>query len=53
MDTGLIPEETRKSVRTDFILVWPLLKSSPPIETFLIEAKSITPIIKRVRGFVG
>lgn len=42
----LIPAPTRKSTRTDFILVWPLLKSSPPIKLFLWMAKSINPVNK-------
>ena len=33
LEVGLMPAETRKSTTTDFILVWPLLKSSPPIIT--------------------
>jgi len=41
----LIPAPTRKSTRTDFILVWPLLKSSPPIKLFLLIAKSTSPVV--------
>merc|ERR1719399_886489 len=33
----------RKSTITDFIFVWPDLKSSPPIITFFCSASSITP----------
>merc|ERR1719191_1994729 len=40
---GLMPAETRKSIITLFILVWPLLKSSPPIITLCVSAISITP----------
>lgn len=39
----LMPAPTRKSTRTDFILVWPLLKSSPPMSEFFSTAYSITP----------
>ena len=43
MAVGLMPAETRKSTMTDFILVWPDLKSSPPIITSCFSAISITP----------
>ena len=43
MEVGLIPAETRKSTRTDLILVCPDLKSSPPIKTPNLKASSITP----------
>mmetsp|Transcript_6505 Transcript_6505/g.13423 ORF Transcript_6505/g.13423 Transcript_6505/m.13423 type:complete len:226 (+) Transcript_6505:970-1647(+) len=43
MLTGLMPADTRKSTNTDFILVWPDLKSSPPTNTPLRVARSITP----------
>lgn len=38
-----MPAPTRKSTRTDFILVCPLLKSSPPMREFFSIATSITP----------
>ena len=40
---GLRPAPTRKSTRTDFILVWPDLKSSPAINTPLSTANSTRP----------
>merc|ERR1719231_238046 len=40
---GLMPADTRKSIMTDFILVWPDLKSSPPIMTLCFSASSMTP----------
>merc|ERR1719353_621946 len=43
MAVGLMPAETRKSIITDFIFVWPDLKSSPPIITLCFSASSITP----------
>ena len=43
IEVGLMPAETRKSTITDFIFVWPDLKSSPPIMTFSRSASSITP----------
>merc|ERR1719487_372299 len=43
MDVGLKPAPTRKSTNTDFILVCPLLKSSPPISTLCFSASSTTP----------
>mmetsp|Transcript_21119 Transcript_21119/g.49876 ORF Transcript_21119/g.49876 Transcript_21119/m.49876 type:complete len:250 (-) Transcript_21119:684-1433(-) len=43
IETGLIPALTRKSTRTLFILVCPLLKSSPAIKTFFSRARSTTP----------
>ena len=43
MKLTLIPADTRKSTRTDFILVCPDLKSSPPKKTFFCSASSSTP----------
>merc|ERR1719399_1248300 len=43
IEVGLMPADTRKSTITDFILVWPDLKSSPPIITSRCSANSITP----------
>ena len=43
IDVGLMPAETRKSTITLFILVWPDLKSSPPIITLCVSAISMTP----------
>merc|ERR1712224_578477 len=43
IEVGLMPAETRKSTMTDFIFVWPDLKSSPPIITLCFSASSITP----------
>merc|ERR1719313_548536 len=40
---GLMPADTRKSTITDFILVCPDLKSSPPIMTLCFSASSMTP----------
>mmetsp|Transcript_1158 Transcript_1158/g.2620 ORF Transcript_1158/g.2620 Transcript_1158/m.2620 type:complete len:234 (+) Transcript_1158:2234-2935(+) len=43
IDTGLIPALTKKSTRTLFIFVCPLLKSSPAMKTFFSRASSTTP----------
>mmetsp|Transcript_21233 Transcript_21233/g.36381 ORF Transcript_21233/g.36381 Transcript_21233/m.36381 type:complete len:258 (+) Transcript_21233:808-1581(+) len=43
IEVGLRPAETRKSTITDFIFVWPDLKSSPPIITSCFSASSMTP----------
>lgn len=43
METGLRPALTKKSTNTDFSLVWPDLKSSPPIKTLAFSAISIQP----------
>lgn len=39
----LIPALTRKSTSTDLILVWPDLKSSPPMNTPVCMASSMAP----------
>lgn len=39
-----IPAPTRKSTKTDFIFVCPLLKSSPPIRQLFLIARSISPV---------
>ncbi|TNN66986.1 hypothetical protein EYF80_022759 [Liparis tanakae] len=39
----LMPELTRKSTSTDLTLVWPDLKSSPPMKTPLCTASSTAP----------
>ena len=43
IDVGLMPAPTRKSTSTDFILVWPLLKSSPPTRTPRSTARRSRP----------
>ena len=43
MELTLRPAPTRKSTSTDFIFVWPLLKSSPPMRTPVRTAASTTP----------
>ena len=48
--TGLIPAETRKSTITLFILVWPILKSSPATNTFFCQAISMKPGTKVFSG---
>lgn len=43
IDFGLIPADTKKSVITVLILVYPDLKSSPTTNTSFLQANSITP----------
>jgi len=43
IDWGLIPADTKKSVKAVLNLVYPLLKSSPTTKTLCCLANSITP----------